>query len=69
MLRCLPSGGDKEVEFCPGPVDLLVSLPVNIVRPNTTPIIAAIAIPIPMAILAFTIKINHMNYKRHNPRR
>ena len=54
MLRCLLGGGDK-VEFCPGPVDLLVSLPVNIVRPNTTLIIAAIAIPIPMRILVFTV--------------
>lgn len=42
------------MEFCPGPVDLLVSLPVNIVKPNTT-VIIAIVIPIPMAILAFTI--------------
>jgi len=66
MLRCLPGGGDK-VEFCPSPVDLLVSLPANIVKPNPT-IIIAITIPIPIAVLDFNNKINHMNYKRHNLR-
>ena len=56
-MRCLPGGGEV-VEFWPGPVDLLVSLPVNRAELYTTVIIATIAIPIPIAILAFTIRLN-----------